>query len=332
MASLAAGIGRDDEVITSPITFLASANSVLYCGGTPVFADIDPRTYNISPSLIKGRITAKTKGIIPVHFAGQPCEMEKIRSIARQHNLLVIEDACHALGSEYKGGKIGDCQHSDMAVFSFHPVKHVATGEGGAVLTNDTALYKKLQIFRNHGIIKNAENFLHPESGLDEETSSPNPWYYEMQYLGYNYRITDMQCALGISQLNKLDSFVARRRELADKYNKSLMDIDWITTPYESPDIKSSYHLYVVKIDFNKIGKSRAEVINSLKDKGIGTQVHYIPVPMQPYYQDKYGYKLGDFPVALEYYAKTLSLPLYPSITDEEIDYVITNIVSLYKP
>jgi UDP-4-amino-4,6-dideoxy-N-acetyl-beta-L-altrosamine transaminase len=330
LACLAAGIGEGDEVITSPITFLASANSILYCGGKPVFADIDPQTYNVDVAAIKKSITSRTKGIIPVHFAGQPCEMEEIEKIARQNNLVVIEDSCHALGSEYKGFKTGGCQFSDMAIFSFHPVKHIATGEGGAVLTNNPELYKKLQIFRNHGVVKEPQDFLQPELGLENGTSRPNPWYYEMQQLGYNFRITDMQCALGISQLKKLDRFVARRRELVDKYNRAFQKKCWITIPKQSSHVKSSYHLYVIQMEFDKIGKTRAEVMFRLSEKGIGSQVHYIPIPWQPFYRKKYGYKPDSFLYAKEYYNKTLSLPLFPSLEDNEIDYVIDNIIRLH--
>lgn len=330
LACLTAGISENNEVITSPITFLASANCVLYCGGIPVFADIGPRTYNIDVNEIRKRITSKTKGIIPVHFAGHPCEMEEIVSIAREHNLVVIEDACHALGSEYKSNKIGSCQYSDMAVFSFHPVKHITTGEGGAIMTNNSKLRERLLMLRNHGIVKDPQVFLQPELGFEAAISQSNPWYYEMQFLGYNYRITDIQCALGISQLKKLDGFVARRREIVDKYNKAFENINWLTTPKELSCLKSSYHLYVIKIDFNKIGKTRAEVMLHLRKKRIGTQVHYIPIPLQPFYQKKCGYKLGDYPHAEEYYEKTLSLPLFPSLKESEIDYVITNIVNLH--
>lgn len=335
IACLAAGIGRGDEVVTSPITFIASANCVLYCGGRAVFADIDSETYNINPTEIKKKITSKTKALIPVHFTGLPCEMEAIKKLAEEHNLLIIEDACHALGAEWqdsdgKWHKVGSCSHSDMAVFSFHPVKHITTGEGGAVLTNNEKFYEKLLLFRNHGITKDPAKFTNKDLAFPNNPESlihsPNPWYYEMQELGFNYRITDIQCALGISQLDRIDSFIERRREIAGIYNKALKNILHIKIPHEPKGRKSAYHLYVIRIAFDKLGKSRPKVMAELKRYGIGTQVHYIPVHIQPYYRKKIGCKTGDYPEAERYYSEALSLPIYPKMTDGDAEKVINTV------
>jgi UDP-4-amino-4,6-dideoxy-N-acetyl-beta-L-altrosamine transaminase len=342
LACLAAGIKYGDEVITSPITFVASANCILYCGGKPLFVDIDKDTYNIDPDKIKGKITSRTKAIIPVHFAGLPCDMEIIKKIADKYNLIIIEDACHALGAEYKSQrskigsqkiekekndwiKVGSCHHSAMAVFSFHPVKHITTGEGGAVITNSEELYGKLLLLRNHGITKNSSKF------KVQNPKATGPWYYEMQDLGFNCRITDIQCALGLSQLKKINSFVARRREIAAIYNKTFKNLKYIKIPVVSETRKSAYHLYVVQIDFKKLGKSRSSIMNALKEEGIGTQVHYIPVHLQPYYRSRLGYKEKDYPVAEKYYSKALSLPLYPKMTVKEIKRVIYSITDVLK-
>lgn len=340
LACLVSGIKEGDEVITTPITFVASANCIVYCGGKPVFADIDKDTYNIDPAEIKKKITSKTKAIIPVHFSGLPCDMEAIKKIAEDHDLVIIEDACHALGAEWqdingKWHKVGSCSHSDMTVFSFHPVKHITTGEGGAVLTNNEKFYEKLLFFRNHGITKDTEKFtnkdlafsLNPESLIH----NPNPWYYEMYGLGFNYRLTDIQCALGRSQLKKLDSFITRRREIAAIYSKAFEDVEYIKIPIEPKGRRSAYHLYVLQIDFEKLGKSRADVMNELRGKGIGTQVHYIPLHLQPYYKRSFGCKKGDYPAAEGYYDKTLSLPVYPRMTDKEIEKVADSVADVLK-
>lgn len=334
LACLAAGIKEGDEVITSPITFVASANCVLYCGGIPVFADINKDTYNIDPSEIRKKITSKTKAVIPVDFAGLPCDMEAIRKIAGEHDLIIIEDACHALGAEYRQGdewlRVGSCSHPDMTVFSFHPVKHITTGEGGAVLTNNEKFYEKLLLFRNHGITKDPEKFTNKDLAFSHNPESlihnPNPWYYEMQELGFNHRITDIQCALGISQLRKLDSFVSRRREIASAYNDAFKNITYIKVPTQPEDRKSAWHLYVVQIDFGRINKSRASVMNALREKGIGTHVHYIPVYLQPFYRSKLGYKEGACSMAESYYKMTLSLPIYPGMGNNDVNKVIDSV------
>lgn len=330
IACLALGIQSGDEAITSPITFVASANCVIYSGGKPVFADISMDTYNIDPEEIEKRITAKTKAIIPVHFAGLPCDMESIKRIADEHDLMIIEDACHALGAEYldsagKWNRAGSCSHADMTVFSFHPVKHITTGEGGAILTNNPDLYERLLLLRNHGITKEPEKFINMEMAISCD-ANPNPWYYEMQELGFNYRITDMQCALGLSQLRKLESFVKRRREIARTYDNAFAGVEHVTAPPRMATRRSSYHLYPVLIDFEKIRKSRAAFMNGLREKGIGTQVHYIPVHLQPYYRNRLNYKNGDCPAAEDYYKKALSLPMFPLMGNDEVIKVISSV------
>lgn len=311
-ACFVAGIKEEDEVITSPITFAASSNCVLYCGGKPVFADIKKDTHNIDPEDIRRKITPKTKAIIPVHYTGQPCEMEEIQRIAKEHDLIIIEDAAHALGADYKGKKIGSL--SDMTIFSFHPVKHITTGEGGMVTTNDENLYKKLILFRSHGITR--------DEGL--MTRNEGEWYYQQLYLGYNYRITDIQCALGISQLKKLDMFVAKRRRLAERYNREFGNIKEIICPFQKEGCNTSWHLYVIQTPPEK----RKELFDKLQTSGIRVNVHYIPVYKHPYYQE-HGYADVCCPNAESLYQSIISLPLYYSLTDEEQTYVIETIKSM---
>lgn len=309
-ACYAAGIGPGDEVITTPLTFAASANCVLYCGGTPVFADVDERTYNIDPEDIRRKITDKTKAIIAVHLAGQPCEMDKIHQIAREYSLLVIEDGAHALGSEYNGKKIGTL--SDMTTFSFHPVKPITTGEGGMIVTDNEELYQKMILFRSHGITRD-------ESLL---TRNEGPWYYQQLELGYNYRITDIQCALGCSQMKKLNCFLERRRQLAKRYDEAFAGCANIVIPYQMPDAASGWHLYIIQVK----NRDRREVFERLRNEGIGVNVHYIPVYMHPYYQE-HGYSKVHCPRAEEIYARMISLPLYPGLTEEQQDEVIAKVL-----
>ena len=298
-----------DEVITTPITFAASANCVLYCGGTPVFADIDPKTYNIDSKDIEKKITSKTKAIIAVHMAGQPCDMDSIHDIAKRHNLIVIEDGAHALGSEYKGKKIGGL--SDMTTFSFHPVKPITTGEGGMIMTNDDDLYQRLLLFRSHGITRNPQLL----------TRDDGPWFYEQQYLGYNYRMTDIQAALGANQMKKLDRFIARRKELVKRYDEAFSNCENIITPYQLPNTNSGWHLYIIQVKNN----DRRKVFESLRSDGIGVNVHYIPVYKHPYYQ-KNGYADVHCPNAEELYKYIISLPLFPGLTNEQQDEVIDKV------
>ncbi len=311
-ACFAAGIGPGDEVITTPLTFAASANCVLYCGGTPVFADVDPKTYNIDPEDIRRKITDRTKAIIAVHLAGQPCDMDAIHSIAREHGLIVIEDGAHALGSVYKGKKVGSL--SDMTTFSFHPVKPITTGEGGMIVTDNEEFYKKMALFRSHGITRDDSMM----------TRNDGPWFYQQFDLGYNYRITDIQCALGCSQMKKLDRFLARRKEIVVRYNEAFADCDNIITPYQLSDTESGWHLYIVQVK----NCDRRQVFEAMREKGIGVNVHYIPVYMHPYYQE-HGYENVHCANAEEIYSHIISLPLYPGLTSEQQDYVIDTLKSL---
>ena len=310
IACLAAGIGKGDEVITTPITFAASANCVLYCGGTPVFADIKKDTYNIDPEDIERKITEKTKAIIPVHYTGQPCEMDAIHEIARKHNLVVIEDGAQVISGEYKGKKVGAL--SDMTTFSFHPVKPVTTGEGGAVTTDNEELYEKLKLFHTHGITR--EPRFMENAGMPVNNGA---WYYEQLELGYNYRITDIQCALGISQMKKLDRFAEHRRKLAAKYNELLADCDNVIIPYQHPDCLSSWHLYMIQVPAD----IRKEAFDKFREAGIGVNVHYIPVYKLPYYQ-KHGYADVCCPNAEEFYSRAITLPLYADMTETQAEYV----------
>ncbi|MBS4537823.1 UDP-4-amino-4,6-dideoxy-N-acetyl-beta-L-altrosamine transaminase [Clostridium sp. D2Q-11] len=310
-ACYAAGIGEGDEVITTPLTFAASANCVLYLGGTPVFADIDPKTYNIDVEDIERKITDKTKAIIPVDYTGQAVDLDKIMELAKKYNLIVIEDSAHAIGTEYKDKKVGSI--ADMTEFSFHPVKHITTGEGGVITTNDKDLYEKLILFRTHGITRDSDLMTDNNQGS---------WYYEQLDLGFNYRITDFQCALGISQLNKLDDFIHRRRELVNIYNDKLSKMDGVITPYESKDSNSSWHLYVIQLELEKFNGDRKEIFEALKAENIGVNVHYIPVHLHPYYK-KLGYEKGLCPVAERVYEGIITLPLHPSMKNEDLDDVI---------
>lgn len=311
-ACFAAGIKAGDEIITTPITFAASANCAFYLGAKPVFADIKKDTYNVDSDDIKRKITDKTKAIIPVHYTGQPCEMDEIYKIAKEHNLVVIEDAAHALGADYKGKKIGSI--SDMTTFSFHPVKHITTGEGGMIVTNNEELYKKLQLFRSHGITRD-ENLMHKSDG---------DWYYEQLALGYNYRITDLQCALGITQMKKLDSFITRRKELVHRYNNAFKEMKEIITPFQQEGCNNSWHLYVIQV------KERKKVFDYLRSSGIGVNVHYIPVYQHPYYQEN-GYSDTKCENAEQLYQHIISLPLYPELKNEEQDYVIEQVINAVK-
>jgi len=320
LACLAAGLKKNDEGITSPITFVASSNCMLYCNAKPVFADIENETANISIKDIEKKITPRTKVLIPVHFAGHPCNMPQIYTLARKHKLTVIEDAAHALGAKYKHNnkwiKVGSCAHSDMTILSFHPVKHITTGEGGMILTNRKDLYEKLIKLRSHGITK---------SNL--ANNADGEWYYEMQELGYNYRITDIQSALGISQIKKLDSFINKRKDIVKKYNKIFKNNLLFSTPVENKCYSSSYHLYVIKLNSNLFSK-RKLIVSKLKEKHIGTQVHYIPIYKQPYYKSL-GYKSNTCTNAEHYYKAALSLPLFPAMTNFEVNYVAKTVLKV---
>lgn len=320
LAVAALELAPGSEGVTSPNTFVATANSMVYNGLTPRFSDIDPRTFNIDPAELEKRITPHTRLVIPVHFAGRTCDMDRIGAIARKRNLRVIEDAAHAIGSRYSdGGRVGNCAHSDMTVFSFHPVKTMTTGEGGAITTNDPELYEKLQMLRTHGITRDTARL----------RTNPGPWYYEMQSLGFNYRMTDIQAALGRTQLQKLDRFVSRRRELVTRYNEEFAYVSFLTMPLEEADRETAWHLYVLQLDWEAIGMDRATVMSRLREQGIGTQVLYIPVPDQPYYKEHFP-NAGDGLInAGRYYDHALAIPLYPAMTDEDQARVISGVKEL---
>ncbi|MGM9956182.1 MAG: UDP-4-amino-4,6-dideoxy-N-acetyl-beta-L-altrosamine transaminase [Peribacillus sp.] len=309
-ACFAAGIGEGDEVITTPMTFAASANCILYQGGVPVFADIDEETYNIDPNEIEKKITEKTKAIIPVHFTGKPAPLDEICAIAKKHGLVIIEDAAHALGATYKQKKIGSI--SDMTMFSFHPVKHITSGEGGIITTNDKGYYEKLLQFRSHGITRD------PNQMLDNQ----GPWYYEMQFLGFNYRMTDIQAALASSQLKKIDKFLELRKKYVGMYNDELKKIKEITIPHQNKAASSSWHLYMIRLHLDQLKGNRKEVYSALQKENIGVNVHYIPVYLSPYYQGL-GYKKGLCPHAEKLYEEVITLPLFPAMTEKDVADVI---------
>ena len=311
----ALSLGEGAEGITSPNTFVASANCMAYCGMTPVFADIDPKTYNVTAETMSARLTDRTRLLLPVHFAGQPCDMEAIGALAKSRGLRVIEDAAHAIGSIYADSTpVGNCRHSDMTVFSFHPVKTVTCAEGGAVTTNDPELHRRLLLLRTHGITKDPSQMTRP---------SPGPWYYEMLELGYNYRMTEMQAALGRSQLKRLDAFKARRRAIVARYNAAFANVPNMRIPYEAPGVSSCFHLYVPRFDFKSMGLTRAEFGKRLHSFEVGWQVLYIPVYTQPWYERTYGGRRGLCPEAEAYYEEALALPLYPKLTEDDVERVI---------
>ena len=339
-ACFAAGIGKGDEVVTSPLTFVASANCILYCGGIPKFVDIDAKTYNLDTEKLeeylefkvkseklkvkssglrvgseefkiknsKLRIqNSKIKAMIPVHFAGQPAELDEIYRVAKKYRLIVIEDASHALGAKYKGKKIGS--FGDLACFSFHPVKHITTGEGGMITTNNKKFYERLLLFRTHGITHDKKIM----------TKCDGPWYYEMQELGHNCRITDFQCALGISQLQRVDEFISRRSEIANYYNQAFKEMEEIRTPrVRLGSVCHVWHLYVIQLKLERLKVGRRKIFEALRAENLGVNVHYIPVHLQPYYQKRFGYKLGDYPVAERVYERIITLPLYPKMTKKD--------------
>jgi len=320
-ACAVAGIGPEDEAITTPLTFVATANAVIYQGGRPVFADIDPLTLNLNPEKIKAQISKKTKVIIPVHFGGLPCDMRKINEIGREKNLVIIEDACHALGAKLLTSngweRIGSCCYSDMVVFSFHPVKQITTGEGGMVLTNSPELVERLRRFRHHGIRRDCS-----------EAVSEGPWYYEMEDLGFNYRMTDFQSALGLSQLDRLNDFLTRRQAIAERYRESLRQVGLTFQEWDSGRYNHAWHLFVVQLPLEELRASRRMIFEALTSLGIGVNVHYNPVYLNPYYRNL-GYKRGECSVAEAYYERALTLPLYPKMTDVDQERVITAISDL---
>jgi len=306
----AAGLRPGDAAITTPMTFCASSNCLLYQGAEPIFADICPDTMNIDPYEVERRITPKTKAIIPVDYAGHPADLKPILELADHHGLVVIEDACHSLGAEYRGKQVGSVSH--LTVFSFHPVKHITTGEGGMVTTDDEELAHRLRLFRNHGI----------ESDARQRQAEGN-WYYEMVALGYNYRLTDIGCALGMSQLRRLSSNLARRREIAEYYHEVFTKISGLIPISVRPEVKHAWHLYPIRFDLAKFRTSRSEIFQALRAEGLGVNVHYIPVHLHPYYRERFGYHKGDYPNAEKAYESLITLPLFHAMNDQDVDDVI---------
>jgi len=318
IACRAAGLSAGDTLWTSPITFVASANCGRYCGADVDFVDIDARTYNMSVEALSEKLRrAKAahklpKIVVPVHLAGQSCDMKRIRALSEEYGFTVMEDASHAVGADYLDTKVGSCAFSDMTVFSFHPVKIVTTGEGGMILTNDKALYERLVLYRSHGITREPAKMTHAADGA---------WYYQQIDLGYNYRMTDLQAALGCSQMQRLDAFVTRRRELAARYDELLRDLP-LVTPHVMEGTAPSWHIYVVRLDFERIGKTKEQIFAAMKERGIVLNLHYIPVHLQPYYENL-GFERGDFPHSEAYYEEALTLPLYYDLTNEQQDEVV---------
>ncbi|MBF0353728.1 MAG: UDP-4-amino-4,6-dideoxy-N-acetyl-beta-L-altrosamine transaminase [Alphaproteobacteria bacterium] len=336
-ACYAAGVGPGDEIITAPITFAASGNCALFLGADVKFADIRSDTYCMDPAKLEAAITPKTKAIIPVDFTGQPSDLDEIIAIARNHNLLVIEDAAHALGATYKNRKVGAI--ADMTIFSFHPVKHVAMGEGGMITTDSEKFDKALRLFRTHGITNADSDMQLLDQAADNEAlprdqhNAPTKagWYYEMQALGYNYRITDMQCALGASQLTKLDQFLKRRQEIAKRYTEAFSASPLLITPHQENDRQSAWHLYMLRLRLDQMKKNRRQVFDALRARGIGVHVHYIPLHLLPYYRERFGYKRNDFPVAEAYYGSALTIPLFPSMQDKDVERVVEAVLEVVE-
>jgi len=312
IACLALGVGKGDLVWTSPITFVASANCARYCGADVDFVDIDPRTYNLSAEALASKLAeARTSGklpkvVIPVHLSGQSCDMLAIRELGKEYGFRIIEDASHAIGGSYKNAPVGNCRYSDITVFSFHPVKIITTGEGGMALTNDEGIARRLALLCSHGITRDPAEMSKPPEGA---------WYYQQIALGFNYRMTDIQAALGLSQLSRLDEFVSKRNFIATTYDELLKE-STLVIPWQHPNVISARHLYIVLLDPGKARKSHREVFDELRAGGIGVNLHYIPVHLQPYYQTL-GYKKGDYPIAEDYYQRAITIPIYPGLTPE---------------
>jgi perosamine synthetase len=310
-AAFAAGLSAGDEAITTPMTFAATGNCVLYQGAMPVFADVCSDTLNIDPAQIAKKISSKTRAILPVAYAGHPADLDAIQKIASDNGLIVIEDACHALGASYRERLTGSI--ADMTVFSFHPVKHITTGEGGMVATNNTQFAETLRRFRNHGISSDAR-----------QRQSGGQWHYEMVLLGFNYRLPDIACALGIEQLKKLDANLARRREIAERYTAAFRELPGVIPPGMRPDVNPAWHLYPIRLDLAKLTADRGQIFRALHAENIGVNVHYIPVHRHPYYVEKFGYRGGEYPVAEDAYERLISLPMFPAMTDQDVSAVTT--------
>jgi len=309
-AAFAAGLGPGDEAITTPLTFAATANCVLYQGATPVFADVRADTLNLDPAAVAARVNDKTKAILPVAYAGHPAEMSSLLEIAEQRGLIVIEDGCHALGAEYHGRRTGSIAH--MTAFSFHPVKHLATGEGGMVTTDNGVFAESLRRFRNHGITTDAR-----------QRQAEGQWHYEMVLLGFNYRLTDIACTLGLSQLRRLDENLSRRRQIARRYAEAFKNLSGIIPPTARDGVNPAWHLYPIRLRLEKLRVSRAEIFRALRAENMGVNVHYVPVHLHPYYRDRFGYSRGDFPVAEDAYERLVSLPMFHGMSDGDVEDVI---------
>lgn len=326
VACLALGLGPGDRLWTSPITFVASANCGLYCGAEVDFVDIDPRTYNLCPQALERKLVkAEREGrlpkiVVPVHLCGQPCDMQAIHALSQRFGFRIIEDASHAIGGKYRGEPIGNGHYSDITVFSFHPVKIITTAEGGMALTNDAELASCMALLRSHGITRDPAQMTHVPDG---------PWYYQQVDLGFNYRMTELQAALGVSQMERLDSYVSRRHALAKYYDEQLADLP-VTLPWLHPDSYSGQHLYVIRLKLDQIGRTHREVFEALREQGIGVNLHYIPVHTQPYYQ-RMGFRPGDYLEAERYYAEAISLPMYPTMTAEQQDQVIAALTKVLR-
>ena len=316
-AAFAAGLQAGDEAITSPMTFAATANCVLYQGARPVFADLCADTLNLDPQEVSRRWTSKTKAILPVDYAGHPADLDEISRVAEKNGAIVIEDACHALGAEYRKRRVGQIAH--MTVFSFHPVKHVTTGEGGMVTTDRPELAESMRRFRNHGI---------SSDGRQRQTSGQ--WYYEMVALGFNYRLTDIACALGTTQMKKLNTNLARRREIAARYTAAFKRVPGVIVPAVRRDVNPAWHLYPIRLDLAALSASRAEVFRALRAENIGVNVHYIPVHLHPYYRNQFGYKGGEFPIAEDAYERLISLPMFHGMTDRDVEDVVTGVSKVF--
>lgn len=326
-ACMSLGLKPGDMVWTSPISFVASANCALYCGAKVDFIDIDEKSFNISTEKLEKKLEHAKKNnklpkiIIPVHLGGASCNMEKIYELSKEYNFYIIEDASHAIGGKYKNTNIGKCQYSDICVFSFHPVKIITSGEGGIATTNSEEIYNKMNCFRSHGIVKDEQLMTKKPDG---------PWYYEQINLGYNYRLTDIQASLGISQLKRLDDYVAVRNKIAQKYDERFKDISCINSQFIPDDMYSAFHLYIIRIDDSQIKKTHKEVFIGLREKGVGVNIHYIPIHLQTYYKN-IGFKKGDFVESEKYYSQAISLPMFPTIPEHSQDKVIQTLLELIQ-